>query len=259
MANKNNCQEAQASDSRDEQRDLRADRKANLEKSGSEPEQIADSNCRSIAIISDVHANAHNLITVFRKIDAMEIKDVFCLGDFASGGEYPKICFELITERCSIILKGNHELFVTDRVWDSSTSEWAWLAKAADLELGSSRVSVLRSLPYQVDGSAMQLVHASLRDPIWEFISTAATAAKQFPLQTADYTFYGHTHTPALWAYDENNGASRIRISQDWIDLPKRALINPGAVMDPRGARWLEVKLNAKGRPEVVRWHREPN
>lgn len=212
---------------------------------------------KSVAVISDVHAQAAHLVAVLKRIDDMEIEDVFCLGDFASGGPFPEACYELVTRRCSVILKGNHEIFVTDRWFEETTSEWARWARVADRELGPERVESLRQLSSQVDGDHMQLVHGSLRDPVWEFISKDTIAAKQFPLQSADYTFYGHTHQPALWAHHKGYGTERKRISANWVDLPERALLNPGAVMDYRGPRWLEVELDDSRRPRRARWHRE--
>lgn len=213
---------------------------------------------KTVAVISDVHADAQALVTVLRKIDQMEIEDVFCLGDFASGGPYPEVCYELITRRCSLILAGNHELFVTGYVWEASDSDWARFARAAHRELGEARVESLRGLASQVDGKEMQLVHASLRDPIMEFIDNDTIAAKQFPLQKADYTLFGHTHKPAIWAHDKGYGSERRRISRNWQELPERALLNPGAVSDPRGRRWMELELDNSGRPQRARWHREP-
>lgn len=212
---------------------------------------------KSIAVISDVHANAQALVAVLRKIDAMDIEDVFCLGDFASGGPYPEVCYELVTRRCSVILAGNHELFVTGHVWEASDSDWARFARAAYRELGPERVDFLAGLSSQVDGSYMQLVHASLRDPVMEFIDKDTIAAKQFPKQKADYTLFGHTHKPALWAHHKGYGAERGRIARNWKDLPERALLNPGAVCDPRGPRWMELALDDSGRPEKARWHKE--
>ena len=211
---------------------------------------------RKVAVISDVHAFAGELVLVLEQIDEAKIDDVFCLGDFASGGPYPLACYEMITRRCSLVLAGNHERMIVEKFWEHSTSEYARWARMASRELGDERVLAIASLPSRVDGKHMQLCHASLRDPVWDFISSAKDAKAQFPLMSSGSLLFGHTHAPALWGRDEHSEARRIPISKKWQTLPRQALLNPGAVSGSNGLRWMEIELDDNNRPARVRWHR---
>jgi hypothetical protein len=61
------------------------------------------------ALISDVHANLEALSAVLADIDAMEVENLYFLGDAVGYGANPNEVIELIDQRCNIKLIGNHD------------------------------------------------------------------------------------------------------------------------------------------------------
>jgi len=62
-----------------------------------------------IAIISDLHSNLEALSAVFATIDARHIDTVYCLGDIVGYGPDPGPVIEMVRQRCSLVLRGNHD------------------------------------------------------------------------------------------------------------------------------------------------------
>lgn len=73
------------------------------------------------AIISDIHGNLEALEAVFRDIDRRndkgeKIGEILCLGDFLGYGPNPRECAEAVRRRCSVVLAGNHELGLLEKL-----------------------------------------------------------------------------------------------------------------------------------------------
>jgi diadenosine tetraphosphatase ApaH/serine/threonine PP2A family protein phosphatase len=90
-------------------------------------------------------------------------------------------------------------------------------------------------------GSAT-LVHASLRDPIMEYVIDAATAEENLRALSTPLLFHGHTHIPALWEL-RGDIAHLIAAGAEPAPLRAASLINAGSVGQPRDrdprAAWL--------------------
>jgi diadenosine tetraphosphatase ApaH/serine/threonine PP2A family protein phosphatase len=90
-------------------------------------------------------------------------------------------------------------------------------------------------------GSAT-LVHASLRDPIMEYVMDAITAEENLRGLSTPILFHGHTHIPALWEL-RGEVANLIAPSTEPVALRAASLINAGSVGQPRDrdprAAWL--------------------
>src|SRR5690348_10792901 len=69
-----------------------------------------------IAVISDIHANLHALETVLADVDGESVDEIWCLGDVVGYGPRPNECCELIRERTTISLCGNHDLAALGRL-----------------------------------------------------------------------------------------------------------------------------------------------
>lgn len=191
-----------------------------------------------VAVISDIHAQAKPLERVLKQIKRQRVDSIWCLGDFASGGPDPVECYEQVLGSCDIVLGGNHELFVVGQIWKHSSASWAMQAEEASIKLGAERVSSLASLSSIVDGPHLQLAHASLRDPLWEFIDTQEIAEAQFPFMIRPFLIFGHTHAPAHWTA---SGRMALRPGEP-SKLSGSALLNPGAVCN--GGSWMLLQLD---------------
>ncbi|GEM_PF-1046861 len=78
-----------------------------------------------IAVISDVHEDVVNLKSALRMIEREKCDEIICLGDILGypfmRGRYPESrnfreCIKLIRQNCSIVVKGNHDLFHLKRL-----------------------------------------------------------------------------------------------------------------------------------------------
>ena len=62
-----------------------------------------------IAVISDIHGNLEALKKAFEYIEKNDIDEVICLGDVVGYGPNPNECVELIKEKVTVCLLGNHD------------------------------------------------------------------------------------------------------------------------------------------------------
>jgi diadenosine tetraphosphatase ApaH/serine/threonine PP2A family protein phosphatase len=100
----------------------------------------------------------------------------------------------------------------------------------------------LRSLPRVAEMGSATLVHASLRDPILEYVMDATTAEENLRRLSTPILFHGHTHIPALWEL-QREVAHLTAVDADPIPLRGPSLVNVGSVGQPRDrdprAAWL--------------------
>lgn len=73
------------------------------------------------AILSDVHGNLEALEAVLRDIDRRNdegegIREILCLGDVIGYGPNPRECLDLLRRRSKVLIAGNHELGVVEKV-----------------------------------------------------------------------------------------------------------------------------------------------
>lgn len=191
-----------------------------------------------ILVISDVHANFTALEAVIK--DAGSFDQVWCLGDVVGYGPEPNECISRLREFNIICLAGNHDLAVAGRtgLWDftpdaKETIFWTrhWLT--------SSNLEWLKSLSEAplVTENDITLVHASLRDPVWEYITERHIAKSNLELLKTSFCLNGHTHLPAIYRKPWDD----YRILEEWprVNSPikltlDRMFINPGSVGQPR-------------------------
>ena len=210
-----------------------------------------------VAVISDIHAELQPLQEVLEDISNHDISQIWCLGDFASGGPDALLCFEAVLSSCSLILGGNHELFVAAEIWEDVQADYALWAKEAHSQLGQARVALLKTLSSRIDSEHIQMVHGSMRDPLMEWVSSEEVASAQWELMAAPLLLFGHTHRPAWWHKTQSAGAESKSCSNEWGILEGINMLNPGAVCNPGHWSWMELELDDDGRASRVRWHNQ--
>lgn len=216
------------------------------------------------AIVSDIHANLPALEAVLEAIEKAGVEEIWCLGDVIGYGAEPDECTELVLERCSLCLVGNHDLAVLGALDIAAFSE----AAAAAVEwtranVAEATLAMLRDLEPQGEREGVALFHASPRDPIWEYVLSVEQASACFDVQPSRIALIGHSHVSLFFARpaSEDPGGGEIRGAQSsddtLLDLETGAwLINPGSVGQPRDgdprAAWLELDTNE----QTARFHR---
>lgn len=189
-----------------------------------------------LALISDIHANLAAFEAVLADIDKQKVKKIHSLGDVIGYGPEPVECLELVEERCSIKLMGNHEYVVMGLESLSQMNETA--RKSAEWtisQLGGRGISILADYDMLQTVDHLTLVHASPLDPEhWHYILTLEEAKLAFNSLKTQICLHGHTHLPMVFTL-EPDGTIRQKSGMDFE--PKKNnkyLVNVGSVGQPR-------------------------
>jgi predicted phosphodiesterase len=200
-----------------------------------------------IAVISDIHANLHALESVLAEIDAASIDEIWCLGDLIGYGPKPNECVEIVRERAKICLVGNHDLAVLGQIdLETFAGEAGEAARWTKTVLSGESGSFLRSLAPSGRADGVTLAHGSPRDPVWEYVLTAAAAAAALAGTEEPLVLVGHSHI-AL-AIGSIDGTLTGGLAPEGVDVDLAAakhLLNPGSVGQPRDgdprAAWIVI------------------
>jgi diadenosine tetraphosphatase ApaH/serine/threonine PP2A family protein phosphatase len=187
------------------------------------------------AVLSDVHGNLEALRAVFA--DAADRADaVLCLGDTVGYGADPGPCVELMGERATASVAGNHEYAVTGRIgmewfnpYAREAAEWTRGHLDADCR------AYLDALPLVSEVGDAVLVHASPSRPEeWDYILSPEDGFAVLRDFTTRLCFIGHSHVPGAWSIassgpEHERGAVCLR-----LEPGRRYLVNVGSVGQPR-------------------------
>jgi len=198
----------------------------------------------NVVILSDVHANLPALEAVLEDVarTAPGARIWHC-GDVVGYGASPN---EVVTElqRVGAIgVMGNHDLAALGGDVIETFNEGAHAAAlwTRDVLTAESR-SWLRALPKVLEMGSATIVHASLRDPIMEYVVQQEIAEENLRLLATPLLFHGHTHIPAIWSLHDDV-AQATHIGAEAIALRAGSLVNAGSVGQPRDrdprAAWL--------------------
>jgi diadenosine tetraphosphatase ApaH/serine/threonine PP2A family protein phosphatase len=189
-----------------------------------------------VGLLSDVHANLPALEAVLAALDANVHPDaLWVTGDTVGYGADPSEVLALLRERGAVLVQGNHDRAVaTGEGLDWFHDRAAAAARMHTKWLSAEERDFLGGLPLTTTVERYTLCHGSVRDPLWEYVTSASAAAASLAEATTPFTCNGHTHVPALYA--EVGGS--VRAVQPRTGLPHplgpRAMFNPGSVGQPR-------------------------
>ena len=179
------------------------------------------------AIISDIHANLEGLTRAFELIDEIRADEMVCLGDVVGYGANPNECLELVRQRCSVILMGNHDAAACDpAIAESFTTNARLSAVWTNKALTKENKTYLAGLVMTHEQPQVFFVHATPCNPgEWEYILTEHDATLAFRCFDREICFIGHTHAPVV--YGETGKAKQIQRGARYI-------INVGSIGQPR-------------------------
>jgi diadenosine tetraphosphatase ApaH/serine/threonine PP2A family protein phosphatase len=187
-----------------------------------------------VAVLSDIHANLVALDAVLANVGTVDA--IWHLGDVVGYGPEPDGVVERLSGLGAVGVAGNHDLAAVG----GDQIEWFNADARAAMEWTRRRISPttrqwLTDLPPRHRSADFSLVHASERDPVWEYVTTVAIARANLAVLGTRYGLHGHTHLPMVWT--ERDGrveAVSPRNSSTYQLNDDRALLNPGSVGQAR-------------------------
>jgi predicted phosphodiesterase len=204
------------------------------------------------AIISDVHSNLPALEAVLADIEAQKVDGIVCLGDICGYGPEPVECINLVREKAMWTLKGNHDeaLFHEPKDFGPNARaaiEWQRTIlqpkddSPADVK---ERWEWLKNLPPSRLEKNVLFVHASPRDPIYEYVlredfhdsGLGPTQRAKDIFQEMDWLcFCGHSHRPGVVAEDYKWWRpAELENNTSLIKPGFKTIVNVGSVGQPR-------------------------
>ncbi len=186
-----------------------------------------------VALLSDVHGNLVALEAVLARLGAVDA--VWVTGDTVGYGPDPSDVLALLRERGAVLVQGNHDLAVATGQGLSWFNEHA--AAAARIHRGwlsADERDALGALPQVVTEDGFTLSHGGLRDPLWEYVTTADAALASLDQAETPHGCVGHTHIPAVFVAEAGAVRTRRPGDGDVVVLDGRCLVNPGSVGQPR-------------------------
>ena len=189
-------------------------------------------------IIADIHSNLEAFQAVLDdvRLNHGGFDRVWCLGDVVGYGPDPSACIKLLRELKHICVCGNHDLAAVGKLDIEDFNSNAAMANLWTAEqLSEDEKEFLRILPESVVEDEFTIVHGSPRMPVWEYITSAFSAAANFKHFKTRYCLVGHTHVPCYFKQDEILVEEGYLEEGETLELGEtRLIINPGGVGQPR-------------------------
>ena len=209
-----------------------------------------------IALLSDIHANLPALDAVLE--DAGTVDAVWHLGDVVGYGPDPDGVVDRLQAVGAIGVRGNHDAAAIggrEIDWFNPDARRAmdWTRSA----ISPATLAWLSALPERRAIGDCELVHGSPREPLWEYVMSAAVAGASFAVLASPIGLHGHTHIPVAWLED----GDRVELvrpdgTEPFDFAGRRAMINPGSVGQPRDGDTRASYAVLEPEAGRVRWHR---
>jgi len=211
-----------------------------------------------IAVLSDIHSNLVALDAVLGHLGSVDA--VWQLGDVVGYGPEPDGVVDRLAGIGAIGVRGNHDaaaLGGPEIEWFNPDARAAmeWTRRS----ISEATAAWLAGLPERLTERGATLVHGSLREPLWEYITSDPVARATLALLTTPLGLHGHTHLPIVWA-EHPGGVETIAPSNGstFGYGGRRALLNPGSVGQPRDGEPTASYLVLDTAVERADWHRVP-
>ena len=221
-----------------------------------------------IAILSDVHGNLEALSSVLKDIQDHPVDDIVCLGDLVGYGPDSYRCLEIAMD-WSMVLRGDMDDAL---ISDPATLDMPDQLKQMVAEVRTQIVSqgdnshlfdFVENLPLVSKTNTCQLVHASLRDPLNEYVfpehvHDGVTMRGVFQ-PIGQLCFCGHTHLAGV--IEQTSDSTWMHMSDRQCNYKFRVrehkvLCNVGSVGQPRDTDPRASYVLYE--PPVIRFRRVP-
>jgi hypothetical protein len=141
-----------------------------------------------VAALPDVHGDLHALMRVLGVIERARPDEIRCLGTIGGlGADTPAAVVELVRQRCTLVLAGNHDCWVTGRLPARHAVAAAPARPTAVAAHPALRRTGWPGSPGCQDERRydIELWHGSAQDPVTGWSTGGADAAGNIPLARA--------------------------------------------------------------------------
>jgi predicted phosphodiesterase len=211
-----------------------------------------------IAVLSDIHSNLEALTAVLAHAGSVDA--VWQLGDVVGYGPEPDAVVATLLAVGAVGVRGNHDaaaLGGPEIDWFNPDARAA--AEWTRDQLTEDTRAWLSGLPETLVIDDLTLVHGSPRDPLREYITSAAIARANLGEVATSHVLHGHTHVPVAFTVEGDRMGVVAPTSGSTLGLDgRRALINPGSVGQPRDGDPRASYLILDPEAATVTWHRVP-
>ena len=180
-----------------------------------------------IALISDIHGNYDALKEVFKEIDKLKIKEVYCLGDIVNYYYEPDKCINLLIKKKVKCIKGNHEKIFLKSLKNKTLRNFFASRYGNSIHINHEKIkkkhlNFIKSLPNRINvriGNKKTIIThgAPWKIDFYFYKNTQAKWIKKIKKYNKEIFILGHTHYPMSLKLDN-----------------KRKIINPGSIGQPR-------------------------
>ena len=187
-----------------------------------------------IAVVSDIHSNLLALDAVLAKVGSVDA--VWHLGDVVGYGPEPDAVVGRLAGLGAVGVRGNHDAAAAGLI----DIEWFNPEARAAVEWTRDTISEttrawLAALPLRRAEVDYTLVHGSPRDPMWEYVTSAALARAGLSAIATEHGLHGHTHIPIAFTMVDGRMRTLTPRPGNTVALGEgRTLLNPGSVGQPR-------------------------
>lgn len=156
-----------------------------------------------LALFADIHANRQAFSACLEAARGRGAERLILLGDFVGYGGDPEWTVDTVMGLVAdgaIAIRGNHDQAI------GTPSETMNSAAQAAIEWTRGRLSVaqrrfLAALPFVAEEEDRLYVHSEVSNPLrWRYVQSTTDAARSMIATTAQITFCGHIHLPALYS-----------------------------------------------------------
>ena len=193
-----------------------------------------------IALLTDIHANREALTACLDHAERSGIGRFILLGDYVGYGADPGWAVDTVmalVERGAVALAGNHDAAIagsTAGMNNVAAEAIEWTRPRLD----AMQRQFLAQLPLTLAQGKRLFVHASAHAPEkWDYITSLQSASRSLMATSAQATFCGHVHVPALYhlsATGKLNSFDPIEGVEMPLLAQRRWIAVIGAVGQPR-------------------------
>lgn len=190
-----------------------------------------------VVVVSDIHSNIVALETVL--VAAGSFDALWCLGDTIGYGPAPNECVAAMMQYADVAISGNHDLACLGKV---DLSDFNPDARKANIWNGKQLTPEHRAWledlpPMRRMDLRFTIVHASPREPVWEYLLTPAQAMANFSRFSTQVCLIGHSHVQLCFCLNSDGFCERFLPKSGQVLKLRdddRYFINPGSVGQPR-------------------------